>query len=174
MAIYRLGAKVPEIAKTAFVADNAVVIGDVGLGERCSVWFGAVIRGDNAPIRIGAASNVQDGAILHGSPSCGLMIGSGVTVGHGAKLHGCTIGDHSLIGIGAVILDRAVVGRESLVAAGAVLTAGKEYPPRSLIVGQPAVVKRELNEAEVARLEANGARYVRDAATYLETLERLV
>jgi carbonic anhydrase/acetyltransferase-like protein (isoleucine patch superfamily) len=174
MAIYRLGAKVPDIAKTAFVADNATVIGDVGLGERCSVWFGAVIRGDNAPIRIGAASNVQDGAILHGSPSCALTIGAGVTVGHGAKLHGCTIGDCSLVGIGAVILDRVVVGRESLVAAGAVLTSGKEYPPRSLIVGQPAVVKRELNAHEVARLEVNGARYVRDAATYLETLERLV
>jgi carbonic anhydrase/acetyltransferase-like protein (isoleucine patch superfamily) len=174
MAIYRLGAKTPAVAKTAFVADDAQVIGDVVLAERCSVWFGAVIRGDNAPIRIGASSNVQDGAILHGSPNCPLTIGFGVTVGHGAKLHGCTIGDRSLVGIGAVILDKVVVGHECLVAAGAVLTAGKEFPPRSLIVGQPAVVKRALTNDEVAKLEANGARYVRDAATYLETLERLV
>jgi len=174
MAIYRLGAKTPAVAKTAFVADDAQVIGDVVLAERCSVWFGAVIRGDNAPIRIGASSNVQDGAILHGSPNCPLTIGFGVTVGHGAKLHGCTIGDRSLVGIGAVILDKVVVGHECLVAAGAVLTAGKEFPPRSLIVGQPAVVKRPLTNDEVAKLEANGARYVRDAATYLETLERLV
>lgn len=173
MAIYRLGAKIPAVSKTAFVADDARVIGDVAVAERCSVWFGAVIRGDNAPIRIGASSNVQDGAILHGSPNCPLTIGSGVTVGHGAKLHGCTIGDRSLVGIGAVVLDKAVVGHECLIAAGAVLTAGKEFPPRSLIVGQPAVVKRMLTDDEVARLEANGARYVRDAATYLEALERL-
>ena len=174
MAIYRLGAKSPQVARSAFVADDARVIGDVVLEERCSVWFGAVIRGDNAAIRIGAASNIQDGAILHGSPGCVLTVGSGVTVGHGAKLHGCTIGDRALIGIQAVVLDKVVVGAESLVAAGAVLVPGKEYPPRSLIIGSPATVKRPLTATEVARLADNGARYVRDAGTYLETLERIV
>jgi carbonic anhydrase/acetyltransferase-like protein (isoleucine patch superfamily) len=173
MGLYRLGSREPQVAKTAYVAENASVVGDVALAERCSVWFHAVIRGDNAPIRIGADSNVQDGAVLHGSPGCALTLGRGVTVGHGAKLHGCTIGDWSLIGIDAVILDNAVVGRESKVAAGSVLLAGREYPPGSLIVGSPAVVKRALTSEEVAHLREHAERYVRDGSMYRETLEKL-
>jgi len=173
MGIYRLGAKEPQVAKTAYVADDASVVGDVALGERCSVWFHAVIRGDNAPIRIGADSNVQDGAVLHGSPGCALTIGRGVTVGHGAKLHGCTIEDRVLIGIDAVILDNAVVGRDSKVAAGSVLLAGREYPAGSLIVGSPAVVKRALTAEEIADLREHAERYVRDAGNYRDTLEKV-
>ena len=151
MGLYRLGSREPQVAKTAYVAENASVVGDVALAERCSVWFHAVIRGDNAPIRIGADSNVQDGAVLHG----------------------CTIGDWSLIGIDAVILDNAVVGRESKVAAGSVLLAGREYPPGSLIVGSPAVVKRALTAEEIAHLREHAERYVRDGSMYRDTLEKL-
>lgn len=173
MAVYRVGNKTPEIATTAFIAENATVIGDVWLDEGCSVWPGAVIRGDNAPIRLAAQTNVQDCAVLHGSPGCPLIIGAGVTVGHGATLHGCSIGDRCLIGIQAVVLDRAEVGAECLVAAGAVLRAGTKYPPRSLIAGAPATVKRALTDSEVAKLTDNGKRYVRDAAMYRDTLERI-
>jgi carbonic anhydrase/acetyltransferase-like protein (isoleucine patch superfamily) len=173
MAVYRVGNKTPEIAVSAYIADTATVIGDVWITEGCSVWPGAVIRGDNAPIRIGRQSNLQDNAVAHGSPGCPLTVGEGVTVGHGATLHGCTIGDRCLIGIQAVVLDKVEVGTECLVAAGAVLRAGTKYPPRSLIAGVPAEVRRPLTDAEVAKLAENGERYVRDAAMYRETLERL-
>mgnify|MGYP001589638661 CR=1 FL=1 len=172
MAIYRLRGKSPDVGANVYVAECARVIGNVVLENRCSVWFGAVIRGDNGPIRIGAASNVQDGAILHASPGTKLTIGSDVTVGHQATLHGCTVGDRSLIGIQAVILDNAVIGHDSLVAAGSVVLAGKCFPPRSLIKGTPAEVVRELRPDELDNLVGNARRYVSDAADYLETLER--
>lgn len=173
MSIYRLRGKAPIVGSHVYVAEDARVIGDVVLEDRCSVWFGAVVRGDNGPIRIGAASNVQDGAILHSSPGRRLIIGAGVTVGHQAMLHGCTIGDRALIGIQAVILDGAVIGRDCLVAAGAVVPEGKEFPPRTLIMGTPARAVRELLPEEVERLGDNAIRYVRDAADYLATLERV-
>lgn len=166
MSVYRLGAKVPAVAPSAFVADDARVVGDVTLGERASVWFGAVARGDNGHIAVGDDSNVQDGAILHSSPGHVLRIGRGVTVGHQAMLHGCDIGDGSLIGIQAVVLDGAKVGARSLLGAGAIVTAGMVVPEESLVLGAPARVVRPLRPDELARLADNAARYVRDAACY--------
>ncbi len=170
MAILRLGAMIPRIADGVFVADNATIIGDVMLGERSSVWFGAVVRADNVPIRVGRGSNIQDQAVLHGSPGCPLTLGDYVTVGHGAKLHGCSIGDCCLIGIGAVILDRADIGRGSIVGAGAVVLQGERFPPGSLIVGNPAQLKKTLPGERAAHLRAHAERYIRDAGMYGEAL----
>src|SRR5215813_5011445 len=122
MAIYQLGDKMPVIPASCFVADNATIIGDVTLGERVSVLFGAVLRGDDEPIIIGDGSNVQDNCVLHTDPGCPLTIGKGATIGHQAMLHGCTIGDGALIGVGAIVLNSAVIGRDCLVGAGAVVT----------------------------------------------------
>lgn len=171
MPIYRVGAHCPEIATTAFVAPEAVLIGQVLLAERSSVWFGAVIRGDNEPIVIGAASNVQEGAVLHADPGFPLTVGEGVTVGHQAMLHGCTIGEGSLIGIQAVVLNGAVIGKHCLVGAGAIVTERKVFPDRSLILGAPAKVVRELTDADVASLARSAADYAGRAATYRTELE---
>ena len=138
MALYRLGDDVPQIASNAFVAPEATLIGKVTLAERASVWFGAVIRADNEPIRIGEASNIQEGAVLHADPGFPLEIAANVTVGHQAMLHGCTIGEGSLIGIQAVVLNGAVIGKGCLVGAGAIVTERKVFPDRSLIPGAPA------------------------------------
>jgi carbonic anhydrase/acetyltransferase-like protein (isoleucine patch superfamily) len=148
-----------------FVAPDATVVGSVILEEDVSVWFNAVIRGDNDLITIGARTNIQDGALLHTDAGIPLAIGSGVTVGHQAMLHGCTVGDGSLIGIQAVVLNRAVIGRESLVGAGALILEGKIFPDRSLIVGSPARVVRTLTDTEVAGLRAA-------ADIYVEKIER--
>ena len=138
MPIYQLNDKVPDIAETAWVADTAQIIGDVRLGAGASVWFNTVLRGDNDPITIGAGSNIQDGSVLHTDEGVPLNIGCNVTVGHMAMLHGCTVGDESLIGIGAVILNGAVIGRNCIVGAGALVTEGKAFPDGSLIIGSPA------------------------------------
>jgi carbonic anhydrase/acetyltransferase-like protein (isoleucine patch superfamily) len=166
MAIYRLGEHSPQIHPDAYVADSATVIGQVSLAARASVWFGAVIRGDNEPIRIGARSNVQDGAVLHTDPGFPMVVEDGVSIGHQAMLHGCTIGAGSLIGIQAVVLNGAVIGRECLVGAGAVVTERKTFPDRSLIVGAPAKVLRTLTDEDVARLLS------KSAASYSERIER--
>src|SRR5437763_85459 len=134
MTIYRLDNNTPEIPDTAFVAPEAVLIGKVRLGQRTSVWFGAVLRGDNEPIVIGDDSNVQECAVLHTDPGHAVEIGRRVTIGHQAMLHGCIVGDGALIGIQAVILNGAVIGRECLVGAGAIVTEGKSFPDRSLIL----------------------------------------
>ncbi len=173
MTIYRLGAHTPEISETAFVAAEATLTGQVRLAERCSVWPGAVIRGDNEPIRIGAASNVQEGAVLHADPGYPLTVGDRVTVGHQAMLHGCTVGEGSLIGIQAVVLNGAVIGRHCLVGAGAIVTERKVFPDRSLILGAPAKVVRELTDADLANLERSAADYALRAATYRSELERV-
>ncbi len=173
MAVYRLGTKVPSVSTSAYVAESAQVIGDVALGVQSSVWFGAVVRGDNGRIVVGRRSNVQDGAILHSSPGRRLVIGQGVTVGHQAMLHGCEIGDGSLIGIQAVVLDGAVVGDHCLIGAGAVVTAGMQVPARSLVLGAPARVVRPLRDEELTRLADNAGRYVRDAQEYQLALERI-
>ena len=146
MPVYRLEdhAPVKEGEGAAFIAPDAQIMGNVYLGQESSVWFGAVIRGDNDPIRIGARCNIQDGALLHSDPGSPLSLGEGVTVGHRAVLHGCTINDNCLIGIGAIILNRAVIGANSLIGAGALVTEGKVFPAGSLIVGQPARVVRQL------------------------------
>ena len=143
MTRYRIGGHTPEVPASAFVAREATLIGQVQLGERASVWFGAVVRGDNEPIEIGEGSNVQEGAVLHADPGFPLTIGAHVTVGHQAMLHGCTIGEGSLIGIQAVVLNGAVIGNHCLVGAGAIVTEKKVFPDRSLILGAPAKVVRQ-------------------------------
>ena len=171
MTIYRIGDDSPDIAPDAFVAPTATVIGKVTLKSRASVWFGAVIRGDNEPITIGESSNIQEGAVLHTDPGVPLTIGERVTVGHQAMLHGCTIGDGSLVGIQAVILNGAVIGKNCLVGAGAVVTERKTFPDRSLILGSPAKVVRELTDETIAGLEASAASYADRQAQYARELK---
>lgn len=172
MALYRIGDDEPDIAASAYVANEATIIGRVKLGEFASVWPGAVIRGDNEPIHVGNRTNVQDGAVLHTDPGCPLFIGDDVTVGHQAVLHGCTIGEGSLIGIQAVVYNRAIIGKDCLIGAGALITEGKVFPDRSLIVGAPAKLVRELTDDDVASLHANTNTYVQRIEKY-KTLTRL-
>ncbi len=173
MPIYRLGDAVPQIDPSAWVADTATVIGDVTLGPGVSVWFGAVLRGDNEPIVIGARSNVQENAVLHTDPGRPLTLGEDVTVGHQAMLHGCTVGDASLIGIQAVLLNGATVGPGSIVGACALLTEDKVFAPGSLIVGAPASVKRALDAGQIDGLKATAAGYVERATRYRDSLVRI-
>ena len=173
MPIYQIGDDVPDIAPDAFVAPQATVIGKVTLKSRASVWFGAVIRGDNEPITIGKGSNVQEGAVLHTDPGVPLTIGDRVTVGHQAMLHGCTVGDGSLIGIQAVILNGAQIGKGCLVGAGALVTEGKAFPDHSLILGTPAKVVRTLTEEDLLRLQGNAASYVERGQTFKAQLKKI-
>jgi carbonic anhydrase/acetyltransferase-like protein (isoleucine patch superfamily) len=174
MPVYRLGDVAPQIDPTAWVADNAVLIGRVVLGPGASVWYGAVLRGDNEPVVIGENSNVQEGAVLHTDPGCPLSVGAGVTIGHQAMLHGCTIGDGSLIGIQAVVLNRAVIGPRCLVGAGALVAEDKRFDAaEQLIIGAPAVVKRALTPEQVAAIGRSAGNYARRARTYRETLVRI-
>ena len=173
MAIYRLGTDEPLIAPGAWVADSASVIGRVELGADASVWYGAVLRGDNDLIRIGARSNVQENSVLHTDRGLGLTVGEGVTVGHQVMLHGCSIGDHTLIGIGSVVLNGARIGRHSIVGAGALVTEGKEFPEGVLIVGSPAKVVRELTPEQIERLRLSAAHYVENARRHREQLQRV-
>lgn len=173
MTIYALGDKTPRIPPSAYVADEATLIGEVLLGERASVWPGVVIRGDNEPIRIGDGSNLQDGAVLHADPGFPLTIGAGVSVGHQAMLHGCTIGDNTLVGIQAIVMNGAVIGRDCIVGAGSVIPEGKTYPERSLILGAPARVVRALNGEDVATLRSNAESYVRRQELFRKTLKRI-
>ncbi|MEY4751412.1 MAG: hypothetical protein RIQ60_3626 [Pseudomonadota bacterium] len=173
MPIFRLGDHVPEIAEDVYLAPQATVIGRVRLGAGASVWFNAVLRGDNDTIDVGAGSNVQEGAVLHTDPGCPLVLGAGVTVGHQVMLHGCTVGDNSLIGIQAVVLNRAVIGRDSLVGAGAVVTEGKVFPDRSLILGAPAKVVRTLDDADVERLRRSAANYLANGRRYRDALVQI-
>ena len=173
MAIYQLGADVPVVPASAYVAAEATVIGRVRLGERSSVWPGAVIRGDDAPIEIGDDTNIQDGAVLHVDPGVPLTIGREVTIGHLAMLHGCTIGDGALIGIGAIVYNKAVIGRHCLVGAGAMVGEGKAFPDRSLIVGAPARLLRTMSDEDVAALRWNVDAYVARGADYRARLRRI-
>ena len=170
--LYQLGERTPELrGEHHFVAANASVIGTVILEDNVSVWFNAVIRGDNEPIHIGTNSNIQDGAVLHTDPGAPLTIGNHVTVGHLAMLHGCTIGDGSLIGIHSVILNHAVIGRNCLIGANTLITEGKVIPDNSLVVGSPGKVLRTLSEEEIAAIHANAARYVENLKRYLSSLQ---
>lgn len=173
MAIYRIENHAPQLAPDAFVADNATVIGRVRLGAGSSVWFNAVLRGDGDDIAIGERCNVQDGAVLHVDPGFPLTVGDGVSVGHQAMLHGCTIGAGSLIAIRAVVLNGAVIGEQSLVGAGAIVTEGKRFPPRSLLLGAPAKVARELTEKDLQMLQSAADSYMRRAARYRATFARV-
>jgi carbonic anhydrase/acetyltransferase-like protein (isoleucine patch superfamily) len=171
--LYELGGRQPAIAPDAWVAPSADLIGDVQLGEQASVWFGAVIRADNTPILIGARTNIQDGAMLHSDPGAPCTLGEDVTVGHHAILHGCTIGDRVLVGMGAVILNRAVIGEDCLIGAGALITEGKTFPPGHLIVGSPARAVRPLDDMQKAMLKASAALYAAKQREYASGLKRV-
>jgi carbonic anhydrase/acetyltransferase-like protein (isoleucine patch superfamily) len=173
MALYRIGTRQPIVHPDAYVSEHAVIIGDVEIEEGASVWPGAVIRGDNEKIMIGRDVNVQDGAIIHADPGFPVSIGAGVSIGHQAMLHGCVVGENSLIGIQAVVLNGATVGSNSLVGAAALLGEGKLFPERSLIIGVPAKVVRELTDDAVARLCANAREYRERGKKYSTQLERI-
>ena len=173
MPMYAIDGVAPQLGPGAWAAPSAHLIGDVRLGARASVWFGAVIRADNTPITIGENSNIQDGAIGHSDPGFPLTIGARVTVGHQAILHGCTVGDDCLIGMGAKILNGAVIASESLVGAGALVTEGKQFASGSLIVGSPARVVRQLTREERQKLRVSAASYAEKAARYAGTLTQL-
>ncbi len=175
MPLYRLGESEPKTSGPGrfWVAPGAHVVGDVRIGEDVSVWFGAVIRGDNEPIVIGARSNIQDLSVLHSDPGTPLTIGEGVTVGHKVTLHGCAIGGNSLIGIGAIILNRARIGANSLVGAGALVTEGKAFPDGVLIMGTPARVVRDLTPEQIEGLKRSADHYVANARRFAEALVAL-
>jgi carbonic anhydrase/acetyltransferase-like protein (isoleucine patch superfamily) len=164
--LYQLDGVAPELAEDAWVAPTAVLVGRVILARGASVWWGAVLRGDNEPITIGPGSNVQDGCVLHTDPGFPLTIGESVTIGHQAMLHGCTIGDGALVGIGAVVLNGATVGEGALLGARSLLAEGKSVPPGTLALGAPARVVRELTEEERARIREGSRHYVENAARY--------
>jgi carbonic anhydrase/acetyltransferase-like protein (isoleucine patch superfamily) len=168
MTLYQLGSDrvtMPSNGRT-WIAPNAMVIGEVQLEEDSSVWFNAVLRGDNEPIIVGARSNVQDGCVLHTDPGFPLTIGADCTIGHMVMLHGCTIGAGSLIGIGAIVLNGAKVGEGCLIGAGSLIGEGKEIPPRSLVFGSPGKVMRQLTEAEAERIRQGAIHYVKHSQRY--------
>jgi carbonic anhydrase/acetyltransferase-like protein (isoleucine patch superfamily) len=173
MPLYAIDGRAPVLAPGAWIAPSADVIGDAHLGANASIWFGGAVRADNTPIVIGAGSNVQEGAVLHSDPGAPLTIGEGCTVGHRAILHGCTLGDHVLVGMGATLLNRAAIGDECLVGAGALVTEGKAFAPRQLILGAPARAVRPLTDAELAGLRLSAAGYVARARHYAAGLERV-
>lgn len=164
MPLYKLGDKSPKLPEEGryWIAPSADIMGDVTVGEDASIWFHAVIRGDNDPIVIGARTNIQDGAVLHSDDGAPLTIGADVTVGHQAMIHSCEIGDNSLIGIGAVILANARIGRDTIVGAGALIPEGKVFPDGVLLVGQPARIVRELTPEQIGKLTHSAAHYVRN------------
>ncbi|MBO9502205.1 gamma carbonic anhydrase family protein [Brevundimonas sp. A19_0] len=172
MSVYTLGDKKPQLPPEGeyWIAPNATVIGDVILKPGASVWFGAVVRGDNDPITIGRDTNIQDGSVLHSDPGEPLTIGDGVTVGHMVMLHSCEIGDNSLIGIGTVILGRAKIGKNCLIGANTLITEGKEIPDNSMVVGQPGRVIRTLEPGQIEALEASAAHYVANWKRYVTDL----
>lgn len=173
MAIYAIGDMTPTIDESAYVAEEATVIGRVTLGRNVSVWPGAVLRGDNEPIVIGDGSNVQDGAVLHVDPGLPLTVGRDVTIGHQAMLHGCTVADGALIGIQAVVLNGAEIGPGSLVGAGALVTEGKAFPAATLIIGAPAKAARTLSEEQMARVRRGAESYVERSRQFREQLVRI-
>ncbi|ALM53587.1 gamma carbonic anhydrase family protein [Halomonas huangheensis] len=173
MAIYRLGNHSPQIHRSVLVAESAEVIGQVRIFEDASIWYQAVVRGDTESIEIQQRSNIQDGAVLHADPGFPLRVGQDVTVGHQAMLHGCIIGEGSLIGIQAVVLNGAVIGRNCLVGAGALIKEGAEFPDNSLIVGAPARVVRELDDKTIAALKDNVEGYVAKARLHRSRLARI-
>ncbi len=154
-----LGELVPKVAEGAWVAPNATLVGAVTIADGASIWYGAVLRADNEPITIGARSNVQDNCAFHVDKGMPVSLGEGVSIGHGAVVHGATIGAHVLVGMGAVVMNGAVIGEESMIAAGALVTEGMEVPPRSLVAGVPGKIRRELSDAEVENIRNNARIY---------------
>lgn len=171
--IYTLDGRKPVIKGECFIAHNATVIGAVTLEPNSSVWFNCVLRGDCDDLIVGENSNIQDGSVLHTDEGVPMRIGANVTVGHLVMLHGCTIGDNALIGIGSIVLNRATIGRDSIVGANTLIPEGKTYPDRVLIVGSPGKVVRELTDEEVARLRHSAAHYVDNARRYREQLKAI-
>ncbi len=171
--LYALEEKQPQLLGRNWIADNAAVIGNVTLATGASVWFGCTVRGDNDPITIGENSNIQDGSVLHTDIGVPLTIGRDVTVGHQVMLHGCSIGDNTLIGIQSVILNRARIGKNSIVGAGTLIPEGKSYPDGVLIIGTPGVVKRELSPQEIAFIGLSAQHYVQNAQRYATKLRPL-
>lgn len=175
MPLYEYDGTSPTLPEdgSAWVAPSADLIGDVRLGSKANIWFGAVIRADNSPIKVGAGTNIQEGAMLHSDPDAPLIVGDDVTVGHHAILHGCTIGNRVLIGMGATVLNNAVIGDDCLVGAGALVTEGKVFPPGTLIVGAPAQAKRELSPEAIAGLKASADLYCDKAASFARSLRKI-
>lgn len=174
MTVYSLDGIAPTISgEGCWVADSAAVIGDVHLGAEVGVWFGAVLRGDNEPIRVGARTNIQEHVTIHTDPGFPATVGEGCTIGHRAILHGCTVGDNSLIGMGAIVLNGARIGRDCLVGAGALVTENKAIPDGSLVVGAPARVVRELDAAAIEALRRSAAHYAANARRFAAGLEAL-
>lgn len=175
MAIYELDGKYPQLPADGqyFIAETAAVIGNVHLKTGASVWFGSVLRGDNELIEIGEGSNVQDNCTFHTDPGFPLTIGTNCTIGHNVILHGCTIEDGALIGMGAIIMNGAKIGDNCIVGAGAIITEGKEFPPGSLIIGAPAKLVRALDEATIAGLDRGGKHYAENGRRYRKGLKRI-
>lgn len=173
MAIYELDGIAPQTADSAWVADSAQVMGNVVLGEGSSVWFGAVLRGDNDPITIGRGTNIQDGSVLHSDHGFPTTLGENVTVGHQVMLHGCTIGDESLIGIGATVLNGAKIGKNCLVGAGSLVTEGKEFPDGSMILGSPAKVVKSLSPEQIEGLRRSALSYTANAERFRKGLKKI-
>ena len=175
MPLYQLDAAAPEVPASGnyFVAPDAHVIGKVVIGEDVGIWFGAVLRGDNETITLGARTNIQEHAMLHTDMGYPMTLGEGCTIGHGAILHGCTLGDNVLIGMGAIVLNGAKIGAGSLVGAGALVTEGKEFPPGSLIVGSPATAVRQLDEAAIEGLKKSSSSYVANFKRFKAGMKRI-
>lgn len=173
MALYELDGMGPQLADTAWVADNAQVIGNVNLAADSSIWFGVTVRGDTETISVGKGSNIQDGSVLHADVGMPLVVGDNVTVGHKVMLHGCTIGDESLIGIGAIVLNGAKIGRNCLVGAGALVTEGKAFPDGSMIIGSPAKAVRQLTPEQIEGLRMSAKHYIENAQRFRHTLKKI-
>ena len=173
MALYQLDHLIPDIDASAWIADSAQVVGNVRLGPDSSIWFGVVARGDTDTISIGRGTNIQDNSVLHADPGMPLVIGDNVSVGHQVMLHGCTVGDGSLIGIGAVVLNGARIGTNCLVGACALVTEGKEFPDGTMILGSPAKAVRQLSAEQIAGLEEIAGHYIDNARRYRVGLKKL-
>lgn len=173
MSVYALDGITPTLDKTVWVAPSASVIGDVHLARNVSIWFGVVIRCDNEPVHIGENTNIQDNSVLHSDAGFPLSIGKGVTVGHKAMLHGCTVGDNTLVGIGATILNGAVIGNNCIIGAHALVTEGKAIPDNSLVVGAPGRVMKTLGEAQEQILRASALHYVENARRFRDGLKEV-
>ena len=173
MAVYEIDGKAPRVDSTAWIAGSAEVMGNVEIGPDASVWFGCVLRGDTEVMRIGEGTNVQDGSVLHADIGMPLTLGLHVTVGHKVMLHGCTIGDESLIGIGAVVLNGARIGKNCLVGAGSLVTEGKAFPDGSMIMGSPAKAVRQLTPEQIEGLRRSAQHYIDNARRFQATLNKL-
>jgi carbonic anhydrase/acetyltransferase-like protein (isoleucine patch superfamily) len=171
--LYALGDISPTVDPDAWIAPGCYVVGDVTIGADASVWFGAVLRGDNDPITVGAGSNIQENSVLHTDAGCPLTIGAGCTIGHKAMLHGCTIGDNTLIGMGATVLNGAVIGQNCLIGAGALVTENKTIPDGSLVMGVPAKVVRPLDDAAIAALRQSARHYTKNAVRFRLDLKEI-